>query len=44
MRHDTSSPAPEARAWLSGRGKGVDEIRDFVASYVVKKAPAGGGD
>ena len=32
MVHETSSPVAEARAWASGRGRGVVTRRDFVAS------------
>ena len=42
MRHDTNSPAPEAIEWFIGTGRGVEERRLLVPSYVVKKAPAWG--
>ena len=32
MRHDTSSPVPEAREWATGRGSGVWARRDLVPS------------
>lgn len=50
MRHDTNSPVEEARACITGVGtSGLPEEseglaawrRVLVASYVVKKAPAG---
>lgn len=40
MKHDTSSPAEDASAWVTGVGRGVRPSIDFVPSYVVKNAPA----
>ena len=40
MKHETSSPAEEAAAWVTGVGREVRPSIDFVPSYVVKNAPA----
>lgn len=50
MAHDTSSAMEDAAAWITGEGTmplgcfAVDGLipvrKDFVPSYVVKKAPA----